>query len=43
LALAQRRQAFGKALRLSSVPDVGALVEFLDPDRKDRTTDMSTR
>ena len=43
LGLALRRQAFGRALRLSSVPDVGALVEFLDPDSKDRTTDMSTR
>jgi len=43
LALAQRRRAFVKALRLSSVPDAGALVEFIDPDSKDRTTDMSTR
>lgn len=29
-ALAQRRRAFGRALRLSGVPDAGALVEFLD-------------
>jgi hypothetical protein len=37
LALAQRRRAFGRALRLSGVPDAGALVEFIDPDqaRKD--------
>jgi predicted RNA-binding protein YlxR (DUF448 family) len=33
LALAQRRRAFGRALRLSSVPDAGALVELLDPGR----------
>lgn len=43
LALAQRRRAFGRALRLSGVPDTGALVELLDRDSKDRTTDMSTR
>jgi uncharacterized protein len=43
LALAERRRAFGRALRLPSVPDSGALVEFIDPDGKDRTTDMSTR
>jgi len=51
LALALRRRAFGRALRLSGVPDAGALAELLDPGRaarptaesKDRTTDMSTR
>lgn len=52
LGLALRRGAFGRALRLSSVPDAGALVELLDgttavdgfgPDSKDRTTDMNTR
>lgn len=31
LELAQRRRAFGRALRLSSVPDAGALAELLDP------------
>jgi uncharacterized protein len=30
LALAQRRRAFGRALRLSGVPDAGALVELLE-------------
>ncbi|QSB13485.1 YlxR family protein [Natronosporangium hydrolyticum] len=51
LALAQRRRAFGRALRLSSVPDAGAVVEWLESARaprpdsgeKDRTIDMSTR
>ena len=48
LALAMRRRAFGRALRLSGVSDPGALVELIDPDgigpeRKDRTTDMNTR
>jgi uncharacterized protein len=43
LALAQRRRAFGRALRISGVPDTGALVEFIGPDEQGRTTDMSTR
>lgn len=34
LALALRRRAFVRALRLSGVPDAGDLVELLDPDRK---------
>ena len=43
LALAQRRRAFGRALHLSGVPDGGALVEWIDRNGKDRTTDMNTR
>jgi uncharacterized protein len=31
LALAQRRHAFGRALRLSGVMDAGALVEIIGP------------
>jgi uncharacterized protein len=43
LALAQRRRVLGRALRISGVPDAGALVEHIDPDKQGRTTDMSTR
>lgn len=43
LALAQRRRALGRALHISGVPDVGALVEFIDPGQQGRTTDMSAR
>jgi predicted RNA-binding protein YlxR (DUF448 family) len=43
LALALRRRAFGRALRLSGVLDTGAVVDLIDPDSKDRTTDMNTR
>ncbi|HEY8471381.1 MAG TPA: YlxR family protein [Natronosporangium sp.] len=43
LALAERRRAFGRALRISGVPDAGALVEWFDRNGKDRTTDMNTR
>ena len=54
LALAERRRAFGRALRVSGVVDTGPLVEFAreardtrrgaNPARQQgRTTDMSTR
>jgi uncharacterized protein len=43
LALALRRRALGRALRVPGVPDAGALVEFIGPDKQGRTTDMSRR
>jgi uncharacterized protein len=54
LALAERRRAFGRALRVSGVVDTGPLVALLatpgtpggaaNPARQQgRTTDMSTR
>lgn len=55
LALAQRRRAFGRALRLTGVPDTGELVEYVsavtaspanrsgEGRNQGRTTDMGTR
>jgi len=37
LALAVRRQAFRRALRLSGVPDAGVLVEFVDRGARERS------
>jgi predicted RNA-binding protein YlxR (DUF448 family) len=52
LALAERRRALGRALRVTGVIDPGPLRELLGtpdggapalPDKQGRTTDMSTR
>lgn len=54
LAMAERRRAFGRALRVAGVVDTGPLSEFVrrskqpmvgppTPDQQGRTTDMSTR
>ncbi len=52
LALAERRRALGRALRVTGVVDPGPLRELLGtpdggapvpPDQQGRTTDMSTR
>jgi len=54
LAQAERRRAFGRALRFVGVLDTGPLVEYLSigttrwgvsapPGQQGRTTDMSTR
>jgi len=47
LALAERRRAFGRALRVTGVLDTGPLTAYLTTERRgtteSRTTDMSTR
>src|SRR5690606_6776363 len=42
LALALRRQAFRRALRLSGVPDAGALVDFVDQGARTRALEAGS-